>query len=330
MKKLLSFLLIPLCLLAFVPDSFAADQKIMRVGWATPENHPYGLLAERFKELAEKYTNGSVKVKLFHSGQLGTEDAAFKALQLGSVDSYIITMSNLSPHYQLMDVFSLPYCFESMQHMQKVLKSDVAKDFFTEFEKATGVAVLTYGSLDTRDLYNTRKDINSFSDFAGLKYRVPKNEVMIATFKAFGAEPVPLAWSETPSALQTGTVDGGDNGTSVIRQMKFYEMAKHLTILDHFLAFSPLLVSDRFMKKLSPEEKAALYRAAAEANEYTDEQNFAELENTRKFLEEKGMKVTRPDRTPFIEAAQKVQEEFASKKGAEFKELLQKIRAIKP
>lgn len=330
MKKLLSFLLISLCLLAFTPNAFSAGKKLMRVGWATPESHTYGLFANRFKELAEKYTNNSVKIKLFHSGQLGTEDSAFKGLQLGSVDGYIITMSNLSPHYPLMDVFSLPYCFESLQHMQKVLRSDMSKEFFREFQKKTGVAILTYGSLDTRDLYNTRKDINTFNDFGGLKYRVPKNEVMIATFKAFGAEPVPLAWSETPSALQTGTVDGGDNGTSTIRQMKFYEMAKHLTVLDHFLAFSPLLVSDRFLKKLSPEEKAALYRAAAEANEYIDEHNFVELEKTRKFLEEKGMKVTRPDRTPFIEAARKVQEEFANKKGDEFRKTLEKIRAIKP
>jgi len=330
MKKLLSLLLIPLCLLVFTPNAFASGKKLMRIGWATPVNHPYGLLAKRFKELAETYTNGSVKIKLFPSGQLGSEGSAFKGLQLGSVDGYMITMSNLSPHYPLMDVFSLPYCFESMQHMKKVLKSDVAKEFFADFEKKTHVAILTYGSLDTRDLYNTRKDINTFDDFAGLKYRVPKNEVMIATFKAFGANPVPLAWSETPTALQTGTIDGGDNGTSTIRQMKFYEMAKHLTVLDHFLAFSPLLVSERFLKKLSPEEKTALYRAAAEANEYIDEYNFAELEKTRTFLEEKGMKLTRPDRTPFIEAAQKVQKEFADKKGAEFKKILKKIRAIKP
>lgn len=330
MKKLLLFLLIPLCLLTFTPNAFSASKKIMRIGWATPENHPYGLFSKRFKELAEKYTNGSVEVKLFHSGQLGTEDSAFKGLQLGSVDGYNITMTNLGPHYPLMNVFSLPYCFESIQHMQKVLKSDVAKEFFDDFKNKTGVAILTYGLIDVRDLYNTRKDINNISDFGGLKYRVPKNQVMIATFKAFGAEPVPLAWSETPSALQTGTIDGGDNGTSVIRQMKFYEMAKHLTVLDHFLVFSPLLVSDRFLKKLNSEEKSALYRAAAEANEYIDEYSFAEIEKTRKFLEEKGMKVTRPDKTEFIAAAQKVQEEFADKEGVEFKATLEKIRAVKP
>lgn len=330
MKKILSLLFISLCLMINVPSAFAADKTVMRVGWATPKEHPYGLFMERFKELTEKYTNGSVEVKLFHSGQLGSEDGAFKSLQMGSFSGYIITMSNLSPHYPMMDVFSLPYCFESLQHMQKALKSDTAKAFFDEFQKKTGVAILTYGSLDVRDLYNTKKDINTLSDFAGLKYRVPKNEVMIATFKAFGSEPVPLAWSETPSALQTGTVDGADNGTATIVQMKFYEMAKHLTILDHFLAFSPLLVSERFMKQLSPDEKAAIYRAAQEANEYIDKYNFAELEKSRKFLEKQGMKVTRPDRTPFIAAARQVQEDFANKRGAEFRKVLEQIRSIKP
>jgi len=330
MRKLLALFCIALCLLAFAPNAFAGGKTIMRVGWATPKDHPYGIFAQRFKELAEEYTDGSVQVKLFHSGQLGSEDAAFKSLQMGTVSGYIITMNNLSPHYPLMDVFSLPYCFESLKHMKKALKSDVASDFFKKFQEKTRVAVVSYGVLDVRDLYNTQKDINTFSDFAGLKYRVPKNEVMIATFKAFGAEPVPLAWSETPSALQTGTVEGGDNGTSVIRQMKFYEMAKHLTVLDHFMAFSPLLVSERFLNKLSPEEKDAVYRAAREANEFIDDYSIKELEKTRSFLEEKGMKVTRPDKAQFIAAAQKVQEEFAAQRGPEFRQALEQIRSIKP
>ena len=103
------------------------------------------------------------------------------------------------------------------------------------------------------------------SDMKGLKLRVPKNKVMISTFKAFGAEPVPLAWSETPTALQTRTIDGGDNGTSVIKDMKFYEFTKHLVILDHFAGVAPLFASDRMMRKLKPDQVAAIRRAADEA-----------------------------------------------------------------
>ncbi len=328
MKKILFSLL--LAAVAIMPLQVEAKTVTMRVGWSTPPEHLYGVFAKRFQELVAEYTNGSVEVKLFPSGQLGSEDAAFKSLQIGTVDGYFVTASLLSVHYPAMDVFSLPYIFENMNHMQKVLTSEPIQEFFDKFQEKTKVKFLTYGVLDTRDLYNTKKDINSFEDFAGLKYRVPKSPVMIETFKAFGAEPISLAWSETPSALQTGTVEGGDNGTTVIVQMKFYELAKHLTVLDHFAVFSPLLVSDRFIKKLSPEQLEQVTRAAVDTNKELDEIAINQLEETRAFLASQGMTVTRPDRAPFIAAAKTVQEKFAAEKDDEFRNLLQTIRSIQP
>lgn len=320
-----------LCALLFVPFlTCSAEAVTMRIGHSLPDGHLYDVFLKKFEELTEKYTDGKIDVKVFANGQLGTEDGAFKSLQLGTIDGYVITMSTISPHYSLFDVFALPYVFESMPHMQKVLRSNVMKDFFTTFYNKTRVYVMAYGVMDTRDLYNTKRDINSFKDFAGIKYRVPKNEVFIETFKAFGAEPIPLAWSETPTALQTGTVEGGDNGISVILDMKFYEMAKHLTVLDHILSYCPLFVSDRFMKKLTPELKVALDKAALEANEYIDSIVFEDIEKNRAILVENGMVLTRPDRTPFIEAAKKVQDKFAAERDEEFRKLLADIRAIKP
>ena len=186
--------------------------------------------------------------------------------------------------------------------------------------------MLCYGPLAYRDHYNTKRPVNTFEDFGGLKYRVPKNKVMIETYKAFGAEPVPLAWSETPTALQTGTIDGGDNGTETIYSMKFYEFAENLTILEHFVAFSPLMASDRFMSKLNADQKAALIKAAREANDYTNEIVMKETEEMREKLVAKGMILRRPDKKKFIEAAMKVQDSFADGKGKEFKEILLKIR----
>ena len=194
-------------------------------------------------------------------------------------------------------------------------------------QKKTKVHYLTYGPVVYRDLYNTRKDINRFEDFGGLKYRVPKNRVMIETFKAFGAEPVPLAWSEVPTALQTGTIDGGDNGTNTIKAMKFYEFAKHLTVLEHFVAFSPLLAGDRFMSKLDADQKTAVKRAAREANVYINETMAKNTEKIRSFLASEGMAITRPDKTKFIEAAMTVQDKFAKEQGEKFKDAVAKIRA---
>ena len=323
----LKTLLVVLCFVfvSGVTSSFAG-QTIMRIGWATPIEHDYGIFAQKFADLVDKYTDGSVEVKMFPSAQLGTEDGAFKSLQLGTVDCYIITCNNISPHYPLIDVFVLPYIFPSQEDVPAILSGPVGNKFFAEMQRKTKVQYLTYGPVSYRDVYNTKKDINTMKDFSGLKYRVPKNAAMIATYKGFGAEPVPLAWSETPTALQTGTVDGGDNGIEVIRDMKFYELAKHLTVLEHFTSFSPLLASERFMKKLNAKQQEAVKKAAREANVYIDKISQAATEEIRSFLASKGMKITRPDKKEFIKAGQAVHDIFAAQKGEEFSRLLQTVR----
>ena len=85
-----------------------------------------------------------------------------------------------------------------------------------------------------RHIYNTRTPINSIEDFKPLRYRVPKNVVMVDTYKAFGSDPVPIAWSETLTAVQTGTVDGSDLPIDVIYSQKFHEVAKHVAYTGHF------------------------------------------------------------------------------------------------
>ena len=310
----------------FGPGGVQAKKVTMNLGWATPMEHNYGLLTKKFKELVHQYTNGTVEVKLYCCGQLGTEDGAFKSLQLGTIDGYIITSNNISPHFPLMDVFVLPYIFQSPEHIIQVLDGPIGEEVFGIMRSRTKVHMLSYGPVAYRDHYNTKRPINTFEDFGRLKYRVPKNKVMIETYKAFNAEPVPLAWSETPTALQTGTIDGGDNGTETIFSMKFYEFAKNLTILEHFVAFSPLLASDRFMSKLSADQRAAVKKAAQEANVYTNEIVMKATEEMRDKLVSKGMTLRRPDKKKFIEAAMKVQDSFADEKGGEFKEMVLKIR----
>ena len=308
--------------------SASADTVTMNIGWETPIDSHYGIMAKRFKELVEQYSNNTIEVKLRCCGQVTTEDNAFKALQLGTVDGFFISQNNVSPHFPLMDVFVLPYIFQSQEHVMKVTNGPVGDEIRELLQKDTGVYLLSFGGADYRDLYNTKRPIEKFEDFAGLKYRVPKNEVMIETFRAFGAEPVPLAWSETPTALETRTIDGGDNGTNVIEEMKFYEFAKYLTILEHFGGVAPLFASERFMNKLNDDQKAAVWKAAREAGAYQAEIKAKATEEVRqRLVKEHGMEITYPDKKPFIEAAKKVQVMFAEKKGPQFKEFVEKIGA---
>ncbi len=308
-------------------SALAADIT-MNVGFGAPEESLYGRFGKIFEQKAEEYTNGAVDVKLRCCNQISSEDEAFKAMQLGTVDGFFITANNVSPHWPLMDVTVLPYIFQNKEHLAKVLDGEVGQIMKDKLQADTSVHMLAFGPALYRDFYNSVRPVNTMADMDGLKIRVPKNEVMIATFEAFGANPVPLAWSETPTALQTGTVDGGDNGTQFIRDMKFYEFEPHLVILEHFVAFGPLFASGNFMKKLSDEQREQITRAANDAGAEFAAQVATETEEVRNWLaSEGGMAMTTPDKTDFVEAAKGVQAQFAEQRGAEFVELVGMIQA---
>ncbi len=299
----------------------------MNLGFGAPEASIYGRLATLFKKHVEELSGGAIEVKLRCCNQISSEDEAFKAMQLGTVDGFVITANNISPHWPLMDVTVLPYIFQDRDHLIRVADGPVGQFMKDKLQADTSVHLLSWGPALYRDFYNSKRPINTMADMEGLKIRVPKNEVMLATFGAFGAEPVPLAWSETPTALQTGTVDGGDNGTSFIRDMKFYEFEPNLVILEHFVSLIPLLASDHFMKRLSDENRAAVLKGAELAGNEIREQVQNETEEVRNWLvTEGGMTMTRPDKTDFIEAAKKVQEDFAEQRGADFIDLVKQIQ----
>ena len=306
--------------------ALAADVT-MNLGFGAPEASIYGRFANIFKEKLETASGGAIEVKLRCCNQISSEDEAFKAMQLGTVDGFFITANNVSPHWPLMDVTVLPYIFTDPDHLQRVVDGPVGKLMKDKLQAETSVHLLSFGPALYRDFYNSVRPVNSMAGMDGLKIRVPKNEVMIATFEAFGAQPVPMAWSETPTALQTGTVDGGDNGTSFIRNMKFYEFEPHLVILEHFVSMAPLLASDAFMKRISDEQRAMVIEAVDAAGKELRVQVQNETDEIRTWLStEGGMAMTKPDKADFIRVSQELQIEFAEKRGAEFVELVVKIQ----
>lgn len=305
----------------------AQSPRVLNIGFSTPVESDYGVLATKLAQLVKERMGDAIDVKIRCCATIATEDDAFKALQLGTVDAYFISGNNVSPHFPLMDILVLPYIFQGAAHVRKVRDDGIADELAERLRKATGVHLLSWGALSYRDFFNSKRPINEVKDMAGLKVRVPKNEVMIQTFRAFGSEPIPLAWSETPAALQTGAVDGSDNGTSVIKAMKFYEFSKHLAILEHFAGFSPLLASQRFMGRLTPEQQRTFLQCAKEAGQHQRSTVEAEIENIRKFLGANGMQVTRPSQKSFIQAVLPLQDKFVAERGPEFKTMLDKIRA---
>lgn len=306
----------------------AEAAKIMKLGYAVAKGNAYDTFAVLFKKDLEKRTNGAVKVKNFCCFKMGGEQDMFKKLQLGTLDATIIAQNNAGPFYPKIDLLVLPYMLQNYEHAIKVVDGPVGQMIWKDMPKEAGVHLVVITLVSFRHIYNTKKPINSIKDFTSLKYRVPKNVVMVDTYKAFGSNPVPLAWSETLTAVQTGTVDGGDLPVDVIYSQKFHEVAKHIAMTGHFALAPPFFVSDKFMKKLSADEKKHVYAAAKFAAVAARKQVLDKEASIIKLLKAKhGVKFTTPDAKPFIAAAAKVHAAFAKKRGSEYVKLIEAINA---
>ncbi len=311
MKKL-QLLLLSLIVLA-VPAS-AINIKLAHV---VNEKDTFHLAAEKFKELAEKYTNGSVKVTIFPNATLGDERTLLERMKMGIVDAGIITggpIINFVPRFGAID---LPFLFRDPEHAYAVLDGPIGQGLFTDMEKQ-GWKGLAYAERGFRNLTNSKKAVNSSEDIKGLKIRVMQNPVYVDSFKALGANAVPMAWTEALTGLQQGTIDGQENPLNVIVSFKLNESQKYMTITRHAYAPAPILMSMMTWKKLKPAEQEAVLKAAKEAAEFERKFDNDSEAQWLKELQAKGMVVSTPDLKPFLAAVKPVYDSYSEKYGKDF------------
>jgi tripartite ATP-independent transporter DctP family solute receptor len=314
MKKAFSVFLVALFLFSMAASAFALEIKLAHV---VNEKDSFHLAAEKFKALTEKYTNGEVTVTIFPNAKLGDERTLLERMKMGIVDAGIITngpIINFVPRFGAID---LPFLFRSPEHAYKVLDGPIGQSLFADLEKQ-GWKGLAWAERGFRNLTNSKKAVNTPDDVKGLKIRVMQNPVYVDSFKALGANAVPMAWTEALTALQQGTVDGQENPLNVIVAFKLNESQKYMAITRHAYAPAPILMSMVTWKKLNPEQQKAVVKAAQEAAVYERSFNNASEKLWVKELEGKGMKVTTPDLKPFLDAVKPVYDTYTPKFGKDF------------
>lgn len=318
-----------LCFACAVMFAFSsADAKtVMTLAYSLPEGSTYDVGAKKFKELVESRTNGEVELRIICCGRLGSDEDEFRRIEEGSLDGAILGLNLVGPFVANVDTFFLPYMFKDLKHLEHVMLGPIGAKLHAEIREKTGVEVIGYTDFLFRNLYNSKRDINSLKDVAGLKYRVPRNEVMIQTYQAFGAEATPLGFAETFSATQTGIVDGGDLAAIHLYQSKIYEVAKHMAVTEHFVLISGFFVGDKFLSKL-PAKTADIIRAAgpeagavARAFGYSTERDAVEK------LKAAGVVFTHPDKAEFIAAVKPVWDRFVKERGPKAAEVIKEIEA---
>lgn len=229
---------------------------------------PQMMVCERFGELAAAYTKNQVKVKIYPASQLGDEIECVKAVQIGSHEMTLPATNNLAPFAPAVGFFVLPYLLASDEEVNAV--QDETLDWLNERVIAQAkVRIIAWETTGWRYLFNSKREVKTPDDLKGLKMRVPKNAMMIDTYKAWGVTPIPVAWAEMFNALQQRVIDGGDNTLIDIVGTKFDTVCKYVTSL-HYMCFGhPLLINEKYFQSLPKDIQAALIRAGKEATIYS-------------------------------------------------------------
>jgi tripartite ATP-independent transporter DctP family solute receptor len=254
------------CMIGLVAQAPAKAEVTLKLGWTTSDSplDPYAVGAHLFKAEVENASNKQIVVQLYPNRQLGDEKQMLEGLRFGTVDVALVTNSvvaQLEPGFQL---FDLPFLFSDSQQAYKVLDSEIGKAMGAKLEPK-GIVLLGYTEGGFRQMLNNKKPVETPADIHGVKYRVMQNPVFIEMFSRLGGSAVPMAWGETFTAVQQGTIDGLEGAVSVFYASKFQEVTKYLSLTNHNYSAVELLISARSLKKLTPEQQTIVREAASRA-----------------------------------------------------------------
>ena len=258
-------------LAAFLSCPASAQQPIViKFSHVVSPDAPKGKAAIVFKGLAEKYTDGKVKVEVYPNSSLYKDKEELEALQLGSVQLLAPSISKFGPlGVREYDVFDLPFLMSDDAHARQMTASPMMAEFHKKLE-AKGVTLLSYLDNGTR-VYTSNRPLIRPEDFRGLKFRIQGSKVEDASARALGSIPQAIAFSELYQTLQTGVVDGEDNVPSNILTQKLHEVQKYLTVSNHARLTYALITNKKFWDGLPADLKAPLERAVKESTDFFNE-----------------------------------------------------------
>jgi C4-dicarboxylate-binding protein DctP len=310
--------------------AFAQAPIVIKFSHVVTIDTPKGKGAERFKELAEKATNGRVKVEVYPNSTLYKDKEELDALHLGAVQMLAPSAAKFGPlGVKEFEVFDLPYIFPSKEVLNRVTEGPVGKELFKTLEPK-GITGLAYWDNGFK-VMTANKPLRHPADFRGLKMRIQSSKVLDAQFRALGSNPQVLAFSEVYQALQTGVVDGTENTPSNIYTQKMHEVQKHLTISNHGYIGYVVIVNKKFWDGLPADIRTALEGAMKEATKYTNaiaqQENDQALEGIRKAGKTTFYTLNDKEKEEWRKAMLPVQKEMASRIGANVVSAVQKEAA---
>jgi tripartite ATP-independent transporter DctP family solute receptor len=303
----------------------AAAETELKFGHVGEPGSLFEASANEFAKRVNAKLAGKVKIATFGSSQLGKDEDLIKKLKLGTADFALpsTVMSSVTPEFGL---FEMPYLVKNRDHMKKIEK-EIVWTWLAPAAEAKGYTILAVWENGFRHITNNKKPIVKPADLADMKLRVPGGQWRVKMFKAYGANPSPMAFSEVFTALKTGVMDAQENPLIQIYSAKFQEVQKYLSMTSHVYTPAYVVVGKEKWEKLGKAERDAITAIAKETQGYVYEQAAKFDSELLGKLKSAGMQVNDPDRAAFVAASKAIYEEF-SKAVPRAQEMIDKALAL--
>lgn len=294
MKHLLAALAVGATLVA----APAWSQQVLRLAHNAAPGNPKADASLKFAELVAQKTSGRVKIEVGGSAQYGDDVEALTSMRLGTLAFSANSQGSTSGVIPQFAVLGLPFLFQDLPQAWKVLDGPVGEKLAAD-AKAKGLILLALWDNGIRHTSNNVRPIEKPEDLAGVKVRTPPDPITVDIFKALGANPTPMAFSELYIALQQGVVDGQENPLMNIYSSKLYEVQKFISLTAHKYEATPLFASAVVFNTLPKADQQAVLDAAAEAGKLNREMSQKADNELRGKMEDAGVKFNTIDPAPF-------------------------------
>ena len=286
---------------------------ILKAALSQNPSEPQVRAVELFADLVSEGTKGRVRVQIYPNNQLGNQRDVVEGLQMGSVQLANIAsvMASFVPETNL---FELPFLFDGPEHFDAVVDGSIGQSLASAFE-SRGLHLLGYFDVGERHIMTAEGPVEDLEDLRGLKIRTMENRLHLATFKAFGANPLPMAYGELYTALEQGVIDGAEAADPNYFAKRFYEPAPFWARVGWIRLVEYVVMSRSFYDSLPAEDRASIDRAARAMVLQQRSWYRAEADSALQRLREAGVRISSPDREPFRAAAQSVYEEWGHRVG---------------
>jgi tripartite ATP-independent transporter DctP family solute receptor len=294
-------MMLALCAVALMALPVSAAEITLKLGHLANEDNIWHKASLKFGEELSALTNGRIAVEVYPNESLGKEMDLINGMQLGTADM-TITGESLQNWAPMAALLAVPYAYKSIEHMDSVAGGEIGEQIKAQIIKNAQVRPIAYFARGPRDLTSNRP-IKSPDDLNGLKMRVPNVPLFVDVWKALGAKPTPMAFSEVFTSLQNGTIDAQENPLALIKSASFFEVQKFVNKTEHVRSWIYLVISELTWKKLSADDQKAVMEAAKRAQAYERELFNTDEKKLVSELEEKGMTFVDVDTKAFASKA---------------------------